>query len=288
MKITAITIRNSFLFLIFLVVSVDTLAAQATSNIEPPVQASDSTQAIMSPDPDALPVFRFATAELDDDGKVTIATKTSTQTLVAPMPKQPPAGLDPKGVRYTEDVTQNYTVAVPYTEKDDDGNVTTKMRHETRTRTIPVTRYRKRNAGEMAEFKERVAEEKKKQAKSDDSKVKPAVAQHVDQPYTVNIPYTVEEDGETVTRTRSETRTRTVVVYRGKAETKSTIDTKSWPVEKLKCYGIDGMELDVETIKDRLSERQPVILVTSTEGITPFFKALLDPEAIFIISPKKE
>lgn len=272
-----------------LVLSPGKLSAQSTANIEPPVQAStNSTQAIMSPDPDALPVFRFATAELNEDGNVTIATKQSTQTLVAPMPKTPSAELDPKGIRYTENMSQTYTVAIPYTETDEDGNTKTKMRHETRTRTIPVTRYRKRNAEQQAEFEKRVAEEKEKQEESDDAKVKPAVSTNVTQEYTVNVPFSVDVDGETVTRTRSETRKSTVVVFRGKTETKSTLNKKTLPVDKLKCYDIDGVELDVETIKLRLTERQPVILVTSVEGITPFFRALLNPEATFIITPEEE
>ena len=282
-------VRNSFLVLIVSAVGADSLAAQSTFDLEPPVQASvESSQAIMSPDPDALPVFRFATAELDKEGNVTIATKQSTQTLIAPMPGAVSADLDPSGIRYTENVTQNYTVTIPYTEKDEDGNVTTKMRTETRTRTVPVTRHRKRNAEEQAEFEKRVAEEKEKRKSSDEPEIKPAIANQVEQKYTVNVQFVEEEDGEKVVKTGTQTRTRMVTVYRGKSETKSTLDTNSWPVEKLKCYDIDGVELDVETIKHRLTERQPVILVTSAEGITPFFKSLLNPEATFIVTPKKK
>ncbi len=241
----------------------------------------------MSPDPDAIPVFKFATAELDGDGKITIATKRATQKLVAPMAKPVDPELDPRGIHYTENVTQNYTVQRVVKEKDKDGKEVLKTVAETRTRTVPLSRFRKRNAEEQAEFEKKVAEKKKEGANSDEAKIAAAVATNVTQEYEVQVPYSVEEDGKAVTKTRAEKRTRTIVVYRGKTETTPSINSKTYAMEKVKCFGIDGIKLDQATIKKRLTERRPCILINSEQGISPYFQSLLNPEAIFVVEPKE-
>ena len=280
--------HSTALSLVFLATCGTLCAAQSNFDLEPPMQAStNSAQVTMSPDPDALPVFKFATAELDDDGNITIATKKVKQQLVAPRQATVAAELDPSGIRYTENVTQTYTVTVPYTETDDDGNNIQKFRTETRTRTVPVMRYRKRNAEEQAKFEKKVAAHEAKMKEEDKTKVAPAKATQVQQSYQVNVPYTENVDGEEIARTRSEMRTRTVTVYRGKTNTTAKIQSKAYPLKEVKCFGIDGSQLDEDTIKKRLSERQPVILINSEQGITPFFESLLNPEAIFVVTPKQ-
>lgn len=261
--------------------------AQSTFDMEPPLQANPrSSEFAMSSDPDALPLFRFAMAEVDDDGNIVIATKSAKQELVAPMAAQIDPERDPKGIRYTENVAQNYTVSVPYTEKDDDGNTTTKMRVETRTRTVPVVRYRKRNDEEQAEFEKKVVEHeaKIKSGEIKEPEIKPAVPTQVTQEYQVQVPYTVVEDGKNVTRTRAETRTRMVMVLRGKTETTTTVSSTKLALGKVQCFSVDGTELDEVAIKERLSERRPVVLLNSSKGVSfEYFKHLLNPDAMFVV-----
>jgi len=266
------------------------VSAQSSFDLEPPVQANpNSSQVIMSPDPDAIPVFKFATAELDGEGNITIATRRSKQKLVAPMATPVSAELDPKGIRFTENVVQNYTVQVPYTETDGEGNVTTKMRVETRTRTVPVRRYRKRNEEEQSEFEQAVAEHeaKLKSEENEKGKVEPAVPTPVAQEYQVQVPYTVMVDGVPKTETRAETRTRTVMVMRGKTETTSTVETNSVSLEKVRVFGVDGTELDEATIKERLSERKPVVMLNSAKAVSfEYFESLLNSDAVFLVVSK--
>ena len=262
------------------------VSAQSTFDLEPQLQANpNSSEATMSPDPDALPVFKFATAQLDGKGNIIVATKRAKQELVAPMAAKVDPALDPKGIPYTENVTQNYTVSVPYTEMVD-GTPVTKMRTETRTRSVPVRRFRKRNAKEQAEFEEKVAEHeaKMKSGEIETPKVAPAVSTMVTQEYQVQVPYTVVEDGRNVTKTRAETRTRTLNVLRGKTETTTTVNSTKMPLEKVKCFGVDGTELDEATLKERLSERKPVVLLNSAKAVSfEYFKHLLNPDAIFVV-----
>ena len=263
------------------------VSAQSTFDLEPQLQANPiSSEVTMSPDPDALPVFKFATAQLDGKGNIVVATKRARQKLVAPPAASIDPELDPKGIRYTENVTQNYTVMVPYTEKGDDGVVVTKTRTETRTRNVPVTRFRRRNEAEQAKFEKKVAEHeaKVKSGEIKTPKVAPAVSTSVTQEYQVQVPYTVEEDGKNVTRTRAETRTRTLMVLRGKTETTATVNSTKISLEKAQCFGVDGKALDEATLKERLTERQPVVLLNSAKAVSfEYFKQLLHPNAIFVV-----
>ncbi|MFK7768843.1 MAG: hypothetical protein AB8B55_16605 [Mariniblastus sp.] len=290
------SLRQTFRFcLLFAVasyaVSANTaLDAQSNFDLDPPLQAdTNSQQVIMSPDPSALPVFRFATAEVSDDGMAKVSTTAVTQTLVAPSPGSSSVSpeLNPRGIIYTENVTQNYTVMVPETTTVD-GKKTTIMRTETRTRTVPVKRFRKRNAEEQAEFEKKLAESKKKAAeKGEDAKpvIEPAKMVQITTPYTVTVPYTEIVDGVPTTRTRQETRTRSMQVMRGKTETKSKIVTSKYKIGDLKAYSVTGKELDQATIEERISERTPVILINDAKAIAPYFQSLLKPETIFLVCP---
>lgn len=259
--------------------------AQSTFDLEPPIHA-DSAQVALSPDPDAIPVFRFATAEVDESGQIRIATKSATQTLVAPMPGPVDPEIDPRGIPYTEKVTQNYTVHRVVKEKDKDGKEVRVTKAETRSRVVPVTRYRKRNEEQQAEFEKKVAEHKAKE--KDSGNPEAAVATKVEQEYTVNVPERIiNENGDVTMQTKAQTRTRTITVYRGETKTDASVSVKTWAMDKVQCFDVSGEALDLDVVKDRLSERQPVILVSSEQGISPYFEKLLNPEAILIVTPSK-
>lgn len=262
------------------------VSGQSTFDLEPQLQANpESSEFTMSSDPDQLPVFRFATAQMDSKGNIVIATSSATQKLVAPLSGSVDPELDPKGIRYTENVMQNYTVSVPYTETDEDGNVTMRTRTETRTRTVPVVRFRKRNEEEQEAFDEKVAEHKAKMKSVEDEAS--AVATNVAQQYQVQVPYTEVVDGKKVPRTRVETRTRTLTVYRGKTETTMSVNSTKMALDKVTCFSVDGKELTEETIKKRLSERKPVFLVSSADAISfEYFKYLLKEDSIFVVVNK--
>ena len=262
------------------------VSGQSTFDLEPQLQANpESSEFTMSSDPDQLPVFRFATAQMDSKGNIVIATSSATQKLVAPLSGSVDPELDPKGIRYTENVMQNYSVSVPYTETDEDGNVTMRTRTETRTRTVPVVRFRKRNEEEQEAFDEKVAEHKAKMKSVEDEAS--AVATNVAQHYQVQVPYTEVVDGKKVPRTRVETRTRTLTVYRGKTETTMSVNSTKMALDKVTCFSVDGKELTEETIKKRLSERKPVFLVSSADAISfEYFKYLLKEDSIFVVVNK--
>ena len=281
MKLFAFALTS---FVFGLVASVGSVTiAQENFDLEPPLQVDASSEQMRhSPDPAALPTFRFAVAELDGSGKVTVATKIATQKLLVPMDVTLDPDEDPRGIPYTENVIQNYTVSVPYTENVD-GKSITRMRQETRTRTVPVRRFRKRNEKEQTEFDKRMAEIKKE----DRPVTKTARTEQKTETYTVNVPYTETVDGRNVTRMRQEKRTRTVSVTRGETETKTSIDSNSYDMEKIKCYSVDGSEMPQEAIQKKLGERKPVVLINNVEGIVPYFKQLLKEDTIFMVCPEK-
>lgn len=284
---------NVYLGLLFLCLAVgisNEVHAQSNFDLDPPMQAdTNSEQVLSSSDPSALPVFKFATAEIKD-GKVVVATTIAQQKLVAPVAgnKPVPPELDPRGIRRTEMVTQNYTVQIPYTETLADGTNVTKMRSETRTRSVPVSRYSKRNAEEQAAY-EKALKAKKKEDAANGVEEKPATEmakmEMVTRPYTINVPYTEIVDGKPTTRMRQETRTRTVQVMRGKTETKSKTVSSSYQFSDVAAYSVTGKKLEESAMKDRISDRAPVILVNSPKAISPYFEAILKPGTIFLVCP---
>ncbi len=281
---------NSFLILVLSFSFATEARAQSNFDLDPPMQAdTNSQQVYMSTDPSALPVFKFATAEISD-GKVVVSTTKAEQKLLAPMPGGSALSpeLDPKGIAYTENVTQSYTVAVPYTEMVS-GKAVTRTRMETRTRTVPVARYRARNAEEQAEHEKAVEEKKKEDAEKGVEKpeIEPATVEMVQQTYAVSVPYTEMVDGVPTTRTRTETRTRTMQVTRGKTETKGKTVSSSYKIEEIKAYTVAGKELDQDAIKDRIAERAPVIVINSKKAISPYFEAILKPGTLFLVCPEK-
>ena len=267
----------------FILSTSTTMFAQSNHDLAPPLQADINSQQVqMSPDPSALPTFKFAMAKLNDDGDVEVATTSATQKLIAAI-----GGGGPdlsKGIPYVENTTQNYTVSVPYTELVDGVSVN-RTRTETRTRTVPVTRYRKRNAKEQAEYDKKV--EKEKAAGKAKPKVDYARPESVRKTYSVKVPYTEVVDGESVTRIRIETRTATIQVLRGTTETEAKTETISYKMAKVKCFSVDGTELDPAATKKRLSENSPVILINHQNAIAPYFEAILKPNALFLVCEDK-
>ena len=274
--------RVSLLLATIFYLSTSTMAlAQSNHDLAPPLQV-DSTQLEMSPDPQALATFKFAMAKLNDDGEVEVATTIATQKLVAPLA---PKGRNlSKGIPYTETVEQTYTVHVPYTEVVD-GKSVTRVRAETRTRKVPVTRIRKRNAEEQAEYDAKMAKEKK--TKKDEPEVEYAKQESVTTTFSIQVPYTEIVDGKPVTKTRTETRTRTINVMRGKTKTIAQTKKRTCKIESVKCFSVEGTELESSDIKKRLAENCPVILINSRNAIGPYFEAILKPETLFMVCKEK-
>ena len=226
--------------------------AQSTSDLEPPITAS-SFQIGRSPDPAAIHSYQFATAEIDDQGDITIATKTAKQTLMAPDPNSTGTEFDPRGIR----VTKNNG----------------------------ALRYRDRTPEEQADFEKRVAERKAKQESGE--LPKPATSERIQEEYVSSVTKKiVDKEGKVILVRGLELRERSVWVLRGQSTTEESISTKVYRSAAVKCFGIDGSELDQETIKTRLRERKPVVLIPNTNSITPFFANLLNPDAVFIVTPR--
>ena len=259
----------------------DGLFAQSNFDLQPPIQADVNSGEIQhSPDPSGLGTYQFGTMEIDENGKVTIMTMSATQNLLAPSPGLENPSLNPKGVPYTERVQQTYTVMVPYTENVN-GNPVTKMRAETRTRLVNVTRFRKRNEKEQAEFEKKLAEAK---AKGEDKPtMEPAKLQVRDVKYRVTVPYTEMVDGQPQNKTRTEVRTRKIQVLTGKTETKPKLNKAPTSLDQLKCFDLDGKPIDQGIVKERILERTPIILINSPKAIAPYFKAILKPDAMFVV-----
>ena len=135
---------------------------QEKPNLEPPISTS-KLQISRSPDPDALASFRFATAEINDEGKIQIVTKSAIQKLLVETPSAPASKLDPRGIRVEEEFEREYTVYRNVMEVDKDGKEVEVSKPEKRTRTQTVVRYRKRTLKEQGEFDKLIAEQKAKQ-----------------------------------------------------------------------------------------------------------------------------
>jgi len=259
-----------------------TLYGQSNFDLLPPRQADlDSEQVRMSSDPDALPRFQFAVASISDD-KVEIITTAARQKMLA----EAGAPKAPEGhVFYTENVTQNYTVSVPYTEMVD-GKRISRVRTETKTRTVPLQRVRKMNEEELAAAEKKAAEEKKEGKVKE--KIPVATPHAVEVPYFVTVPYTeTNSEGEAVTKTRQVKRMRTVQVLRGKTETTSENSNSTYALDKIQCFNASGEAVDVEALKSNAEERRPVILIQSKDHIDPYFELILKPETLFVVIKKE-
>jgi hypothetical protein len=182
--------------LVMMLLVVPTARAQSNHDLEPPVQL-DLPGISFATSPTRQPQYRFAVANLNDNGKVDIG-----QSVIEQVPVE---GSDIK----PEKVVQNYTVMVPYTEKLKDGKLVTKM--------------------------------------------------------------------------RTETRTREVVVHRGAMKSIKRVKTHEFAIADLKCFDINGKQLEAGKIRDQLGERRAVILIDQPEDIDRYFKEILRADAMFVI-----
>lgn len=253
---------------------------QSNFDLNPPGQATlESHQILLSPDPASLPTFQFAVAEMNEEGEFLVITSRVNQELLGTVEQ---SEKPPRGFKFVKElVPQNYTVAVPYTEKLDDGSVVNRVRTETRTRNVMKQTVVKMTAEEMTEFKKQ--EERK--AKEEESTTRySARLEMVSVPYTTRVQYAeATETGEVVHKTKTVTRTRTVQVERGDTKTEVVFDNETYPNEGIDCFNVRGEKLELEKLKEIFSERQPVILVNSEKAITPYFETILKPGTIFMV-----
>ena len=118
------------------------------------------------------------------------------------------------------------------------------------------------------------------------------------QNYVVQVPYTEIVNGESVTRTRTETKTRTIpnqsrsggwtiVNDDGLVEEMRTQISTTYKAEQVAWFDVGGNEITPEKIKDRLQDRTPFIVIGDAASIAPYFKHILQPNAIFVVQPKE-
>ena len=171
----------------------------------------------------------------------------------------------------TEKVAQKYTVSIPYTEIVD-GKPVTRLRSETRTRTVKVQK-----AIVVDEDGEEV----------DQAEIEKEKTQRHQETYIITVPYQEFVDGKAVKKTRVESRIRTVDLPVGyKQKERLVLITKKYKSTKVTCYDIEGIEIPSEKLADRFSDRQPVILISDKSSIDSYFSHLLNPKAIFVVAPE--
>ena len=271
---TSFNLLRMIVCLVSSVLFVNVVVGQSTYDLKPPMQSETETNKIkLSPDPNAIPTFTFAVASLNENGKVQIIRSVAKQ-----QPLPPAAPDDSAGIPYTENVAQTYTVAVPYTETVK-GKPVTRTRMETRTRTVPVTRIRKRTAEEQKEYEERIAGEPKKP-----DAPKREVKQ-IEIAYDVQVPHQAVVDGKNTTVIKTVQRMRLQNVERGETETKEEVLKEGVPLAEIRCFAVDGTELDQQEIRKRLAENAGVILIKDAKSITPYFESILKPETMFMVKP---
>lgn len=259
------------------------LVAQSNFDLSPPMQAeTKSDQVLMSPDPSAMPTFNFAVAELNDEGQFVISTSAVTQVLKASEAAGPDLS---KGIPYTEMVEEKHTVMVPSTENVD-GKVVTKMKPVERTRKVKVTKYRKRNAEEQAEYEKEL--ELDKDENGEPTSYPPAEPVAVEIPFTMTIPFNETlSDGTKVMRTKTMTKMRIAQVMRGATETTALVKTSAYAPEKIKFFTVTGEPVASTEVVEMLDEKRPVILINHQKAIAPYFEAILKPGTLFVVCEDK-
>ena len=118
-----------------------------------------------------------------------------------------------------------------------------------------------------------------------------------EQTYTVEVPYTVTEDRDgkavTITKMRTETRTRQVTVVKMVPQTRVVSRTRLEPQKsetkitrsELKLLNSIGEPIAIEDIESRLENPTPVVLIPAGQKFEPFFKEILRQEAIIVVLP---
>ncbi len=112
--------------------------------------------------------------------------------------------------------------------------------------------------------------------------------ERVEQNYTVMVPYTEEtkdKDGKQrkVTKTRAETRTRTINVTR-----MLKLKDSSFPLDKCEFRLASGDDMSAIEIEDDFRERTAVLILFGEEKLHDTIKDMLKPNTIVINCPKIE
>ena len=221
------------------------------------------------------------------NGKTVTKMRSETRTRTIPVTRVRPVGggkAAPKGMEaYTENVTQSYTVNVPYTEMVD-GKPVLRTRTETRTRTVPVQRFRKVKGADKDDDSDEKDEAEEKVAEAEAPKVEMKKV-----PYFVQVPYTENVDGKAITKFRLVRRTRTVPIMDSIKTTSNALVT-AFALQDVEGYSIDGEAIEAKELKKRLVEKVPVILINDAKDIVdnPYFKFILKSDAIFLVEPSAE
>lgn len=195
-----------------------------------------------------MPVYQFGVAKIRKHGDVEIS-------FAIPVVDQSGLPSDPK---QTEEVTQTYSVLVPYTETVD-GISSAKMRVEHRELKVRVKKHRQ------------------------NSKAKPEL---VPRSYDVCVPYTENTSKGTVTRVRRETRSMLVPADTPQIDYAAQTITQAFPISKLLIYGSDRKRLPNELANRRLKKPCPIILLSDRSYVTEYFSALLSKDALMIVERK--
>lgn len=238
-----------------------------TDSFLPPMQNSPSVHQLSPYDGSSIRDIRFATLRLDEPNENERRTLTISTAVpeLQPNSSQKANGDSQDEVEYEiENVVQTYSVHVPY-DVVVDGKTKTRMRKESRTRTVPVRRWRN-TEGSTEELVERS--------------------------YTVSVPYTEQvqlEDGTmmSVTRSRLETRTQFIDPDALPLKFVPRVISNSFALEQAKCFSRSGDAISVAEVVEKLSAGpQACLIINSIEQIVPFFERLLDPDAIILVEPE--
>ncbi len=245
--------------------------AQSGHDVDPPAQIAPRETGGVKGVTAPARTFQFAVAELDSDGNIVLL---STQTKNGALPNFQPKPKLKKGQKLkttTKKRQQAYTVAVPYTEVVN-GKEVQRMRSETRTRTIPVT-------------ESIVVDENGKEVDKAELEIEP-MKEH-DQMYSLEVPYTEFVNGIAVQKKRTEFRTRKIKLPAGYQQKEQLVRiTRVFKAKDIEGFDIVGQQLDNEEVTRRLSDRQPVILVSDKSSIAPYFEVLLKPDTMFLVAPQ--
>jgi len=122
------------------------------------------------------------------------------------------------------------------------------------------------------------------------------VRKQVEESYSVKVPYTVEENGQKVTKLREEQKTRIVTrtVFENKRKIRKVPFTRKGHVlhevslakTRYNFASLDGQSLKLAEVKRRLENWSPVIVLEYGEGIADYFRLALNSEIVLIIKPK--
>lgn len=220
--------------------------------LQPPMQNEPGFFILDYANPSATPHYRFAVAAMKSDDIVEV-------NISCPGPAPAKEGEE----ALVENVTQTYSVMVPYTELVD-GKQLTKMRCETRVRTVPVRKVRPVSDVDNP----------------DDQIVK--------ETYAVHVPYTERTKDGIIQRTRKETRTRTVRIHNFSIDFVPHFTSNSHSIDDVQCFLPTGEPISSREAAERLTKPLPVLVVNSEVHICDYFGELLKPNCLIMVQPESK